>query len=164
MPDSREVVLTEPPPGSALRRPWSKLRLGIAAALVLAAVTVIAFFGANGWSLNRALNTCVGQDGDELVELQPVAAETLNSVEHQFSDYYGCADTGEPGDAAVIAEVLAWQKRNVANEYLAADGWVKQQDSAVAFNDASGEYSAQIIMGKEPNGPLHAYIYFKHAD
>jgi hypothetical protein len=132
--------------------------------LVLAAVTVLVLFGANGWSLNRALNTCVGRDGDEVVELQPVAAETLDSVEHQSSDYYGCEDTGEPGDAVVIAEVLAWQTRSVAEDHLAAEGWVKQQDSAVAFHDASGQYSAHVIMGKEPNGPPHAYIYFKHAD
>ena len=32
----------------------------------------------NGWSLNRAFNTCVGQDEEELIDLRRVVAETLN--------------------------------------------------------------------------------------
>ena len=144
--------------GSAPRRPW--LRGGVAA-LAVASVAVVGL-AANGWSLDRVLNTCMGQDREELAELRPVTAKTLRSVEYQSSDYYGCEDTGKPGDAAVISDVLSLRQRSAANEYLVTEGWVKQD--FVTFHSPNGEHSAHVIMGKEPGVARHAFIYFGHAD
>ena len=122
-------------------------------------VLLLAF---NGWSLNRVLNTCVGQEADNYPALERVAADTLVGIDYSPTRYSGCEDTGEP-EPALYADVVAWD-RAAANDHLASGGWVREDGTLTAFRSPTGEYVARVIMTEEEGVPRHAMIAFQHAE
>jgi hypothetical protein len=130
--------------------------------LTLASVGLVWALATNGWSLNRVLNTCVGQDEEELADLRQVAAETLYDVDNRSSEYSGCEDVGKAGEAAAVADVLIWREFSAAKGYFVAEGWIKQE--SWIFHSPDGEHSARVSMLKEEGAPIHASIYFMHTD
>ena len=159
MPDTREVVLAGSP-GLRDRGPRSGPRRALAA-MTAVGVAVLVILATNGWSLNRVLNTCVGQDEEEIADLRRVAAETLHDVDHESADLSGCVGSGTRGEAAVIADVPTWRQRAVANEYLAAQGW---DERGHAFFSPDGAYLAGIAMERHPDGSRHAWVNFEVVD
>jgi len=139
--------------------PWFR-RLGIFA-LAVATVGFVVLLATNGWSVNRALNSCVGKDEEELADLWDVAAETLQDVDFDRSDYSGCEDVGKAGEAAAVAGVWHWRHFSAAREFFVAEGWTKQEFPV--FHSPDGEHLAHVIMLTE-YGDTHVLVYFKHID
>ena len=90
----------------------------------------------NGWSLNRAFNTCVGQDEEELIDLRRVATDTLKDVDYRLGEYSGCEDVGRAGEAAAIADVATWRRRSAAKQ-IPEEGWIKRSLRSSAVPTAS---------------------------
>jgi hypothetical protein len=134
----------------------------VATAVAVVIVAVLVFFATNGWSLDRVLNTCVGQDQEDIAELHPVVDKTLEGVKFKPSNYEGCINDGTRGDAGVVAYVLSWRQRGIAMKHLASQAWVRQE--GFMFRSPDGEYSASVSMGSEPDGPPHAVIHFGIVD
>ena len=129
----------------------------IAAAVLAVPVGALA---TQGWSVNRLLNTCIGQERDKFPELERVAAEVLRETDVPTRRYSGCEDQGQP-DPAVIADVLTWTDRATANEVLTALGWEKVDD--VTFDSPDGEFSAHVVMTGEDRGSRFVTLYFLYA-
>ena len=143
-----DQVAPAPPPEPRQRRRWSMFLRCLAVFTVAIVAVAVVLLGTNGWSVNRALDTCYGTDLDEVAELHPVASGALQSVDFKTEEFYGCDWSGKRGGSAVIAEVPSWTDHSVANAALASQGWVKQNSNT--FHDSRGEYEAKITV----NGTL----------
>jgi hypothetical protein len=131
----------------------------VAAGIVAATMAALA---SQGWSVDRLLNTCVGQEGDAFPELEQVAEETFRGVESRTKRYSGCDDTGKPGPA-IHAVLLDWRLREQAATHLARSGWTQEGGPLTVFFSPDGKYLAGVVMTTE-SGETHPKVYFNFAD
>jgi hypothetical protein len=136
----------------------------IVSSLVAAGIVAVpvAALASRGWSVNRLLNTCIGQEGDQFPELEHVAEKTLSGMALRTSRYSGCEDTGEPGPA-LQAVLLDWHLRERAATHLARNGWTQEGGPLSAFTSADGEYVARIILATD-YGETHPLVHFEYAE
>lgn len=147
-------------PTSRRRGRWSRSQI-VVIALMLVCAGMVVTLATNGWSLNRVLNTCVGQDEEELADLRQVAAETLHDLDYQLSEISGCEYMDRAGESEVHADVPGWAQRIEANRRLTEQGWIKEY---AHFRSPDGEHSATVGMASTGGSSPYVNISFFHAD
>ena len=148
-------------PTSRRRGRWSRSRI-VVIALLLVCVGMVVSLATKGWSLDRVLNTCVGQDEEELADLRQVAAETLHGLDYEVGEISGCEYMDKAGEAEVHADVPGWAQRSAANRRLTEEGWIKKD--FIHFRSPDGEHSAKVGMASTGGSSQYVTISFSHAD
>jgi hypothetical protein len=139
------AIDTEPVRGGAApSRPHSRMRRALTGLLAATIVGVpVVALGLNGWSLNRLLNTCAGQESEDFPDLERVAIDTLDGTDYRLSRSSGCEIRGGP-DPQVRGDFLDWRLRGPAMNQLTDQGCTQVGGPSSAFRSPTGEYFARV--------------------
>jgi hypothetical protein len=145
--------------GAASSRSPRRLRRTIAGLLAATLVVVpLIGLGLNGWSLNRLLNTCMGQEAEDFPDLEQVASNALEGTDYRLSRFSGCEYQGIR-DPQVRAVLLDWRLRGPAVNQLTTQGWTQVGGPLTPFRSPTGEYFARVTSMTE-QGATHAWVSF----